>query len=547
MSSPAAAPVSPARSNATLGHSLLRRLERIGDYCNAIVVKEVRQSLKSRQFIGTFLLLLLVAWGGSIFYVSMEGDSLEYGSAGGGFFYGFFLVLCFASLVIVPYAAFRSIVEERAENTLELIQITALSPRQIVWGKSLSALVQVLVYFSAIAPFVAFTSLLPGFDFIHTTVALAMLLTTAFTFSSVALAIGAQTKQKISQAFGSLGVIVLALIGMSMFAQLTFAVGVFAPLAGASAWWMIAFVMFLELSTAFLCQQVAVAQLTFESDNRSSGIRLTVTAQWLISWLSLIGWAFFKSSGTFELFPLIFVTTLFISVAALYVISERDGLSRRVSRGLSRSRLLRTVWVPFLPGGSRGLLFGLGSLAALIGMAALAQSLFGSAVSTSARSDQLAAAAVVIGYSVIYMGAGAFLTRLLRRVMSNFSPGHLFAVLVLLNLVLMALEFLWHFLTSFRDNSFQAVDIVNPFVAIDAVSAGHSGSALALPETAIFAVLAVMINWRAMWRAVHEVVNNPVRAQIELEAARRKAAQAAALQTAVLPSATLQPDAATTS
>ena len=120
--------------NAAIG-----RLEAVGDHCNAIVVKEVRQALKSRQFVGTFVLLLMVAWGGSIFGVSMSGDSIEYGSSAQGFFILFFLILCVASLIIVPFAAFRSIVEERAENTLELVQITALSPRQIIWGKSLSA------------------------------------------------------------------------------------------------------------------------------------------------------------------------------------------------------------------------------------------------------------------------------------------------------------------------------------------------------------------------------------------------------------------------
>ena len=157
-------------------NSAIGRLEAVGDHCNAIVVKEVRQALKSRQFVGTFVLLLMVAWGGSIFGVSMSGDSIEYGSSAQGFFILFFLILCVASLIIVPFAAFRSIVEERAENTLELVQITALSPRQIIWGKSLSALVQVLVYFSAITPFIAFTSLLPGFDFVHTAFDLGALL-----------------------------------------------------------------------------------------------------------------------------------------------------------------------------------------------------------------------------------------------------------------------------------------------------------------------------------------------------------------------------------
>ena len=311
----------------------IRRLERFGDHCNAIVVKEVRQSLKSRQFVGTFVLLLLVAWGGSIFGITMTGDSIEYGSSAEGFFILFFLILCVASLVIVPFAAFRSIVEERAENTLELVQITAMSPRQIVWGKSLSALVQVLVYFSAITPFIAFTSLLPGFDFVRTMFNLGILLVVSFAFSSVGLAIGAQTKNRISQAFGSLGVIVLAFIGLFMFASFTFQANL--SLGEASTWWGIGIAVFFALSSSYLCQQVAIAQLTFESDNRSSGIRLTVTAQWLIGWLAILGYvALFKSSfADMNIYVMVTLTSIFLTIAGLFVIAEADGLSRRVGAG----------------------------------------------------------------------------------------------------------------------------------------------------------------------------------------------------------------------
>ena len=49
--------------------ALVAWLEGLGDRFNPIVVKEVRQALKSRQFVGTFLLLLLAAWAGSIFGV----------------------------------------------------------------------------------------------------------------------------------------------------------------------------------------------------------------------------------------------------------------------------------------------------------------------------------------------------------------------------------------------------------------------------------------------------------------------------------------------
>ncbi len=514
----------------------IRRLERFGDHCNAIVVKEVRQSLKSRQFVGTFVLLLLVAWGGSIFGITMTGDSIEYGSSAEGFFILFFLILCVASLVIVPFAAFRSIVEERAENTLELVQITAMSPRQIVWGKSLSALVQVLVYFSAITPFIAFTSLLPGFDFVRTMFNLGILLVVSFAFSSVGLAIGAQTKNRISQAFGSLGVIVLAFIGLFMFATFTFQANL--SLGEASTWWGIGIAVFFALSSSYLCQQVAIAQLTFESDNRSSGIRLTVTAQWLVGWLAILGYvALFKSSfADMNIYVMVTLTSIFLTIAGLFVIAEADGLSRRVARGLPRSRWMRAVWVPFLPGGTRGLIFGLGSIGLMTVLAILAMNLETKTVTTHLHSTsrEWSAAEVTIAYAVIYMGAGAFLTRLFRTVMTNFSPGHLIALLLLINLLLVLLEFLWHFLSNFRDNTFQPIDIVFPIVTINDIMEDHTNNSLPVIEGAIGAVLAIAINGRAMVRAFREVLRNPVRGEIELEVARRKEAQAAALTGMVL-------------
>ena len=200
-------------------------------------------------------------------------------------------------------------------------------------GQVAQRAVQVLVYFSAITPFIAFTSLLPGFDFVRTMFNLGILLVVSFAFSSVGLAIGAQTKNRISQAFGSLGVIVLAFIGLFIFASFTFQANL--SLGEASTWWGIAIAVFFALSGSYLCQQVAIAQLTFESDNRSSGIRLTVTAQWLIGWLAILGYvALFKSSfADMNIYVMVTLTSIFLTIAGLFVIAEADGLSRRVCAG----------------------------------------------------------------------------------------------------------------------------------------------------------------------------------------------------------------------
>jgi hypothetical protein len=121
-----------------------------------------------------------------------------------------------------------------------------------------------------------------------------------------------------------------------------------------------------------------------------------------------------------------------------------------------------------------------------------------------------------------------------RRVMPNFSPGHLIAALVLITLLFVVFDVLWHFLSHSYTDEFRAIDIVNPFITYSAISAHRSGSDIAGIEAAILAVLALAFNVRAMAHASREVLNNPVRAQFELETARRKQAQAAPLGSAAL-------------
>ena len=221
----------------SVSSAMVTRLERLGDRFNPIVVKEVRQALKSRQFVITFLLLLLAAWAGSIFGVSYLGESIDYGSSAVTFYAGFLFALCAATLVIVPFSTFRSIVEERTETTLELLQITALSPVQIVRGKTLSAMVQVLVYYCAIAPFIAFTALLPGFDIVHVTFSLVMLFITALCFSVIALAIGTQARNTTFQSLSSLFVIAMAFGGMMTFFGFMTAAGNSIRFDESDTWW----------------------------------------------------------------------------------------------------------------------------------------------------------------------------------------------------------------------------------------------------------------------------------------------------------------------
>jgi hypothetical protein len=489
--------------------ALVTGLERLGDRFNPIVVKEVRQALKSRQFVITFLLLLLAAWAGSILGVSALGESIDYGSSAVTFYAGFLFALCTASLVIVPFSTFRSIVEERTETTLELLQITALSPVQIVRGKILSAIVQVLVYYCAIAPFIAFTALLPGFDVVHVTFSLFMLFITALCFSMVALAIGAQARNTTFQALSSLVVIALAFGGMMTFFAFMTAAGRGIPFDESDTWWALALVVFLGISTGYVSEKAAVVQLTFDSDNRSTGIRLATGAQWALCWIGLLTFLIVRQPPPMNSDALTFILTLtatYITVAGLLFASAPDSLSRRVRRGLPRSRALRLLWAPFLPGGARGLLYALMSLSLLAFFVAV---LLPELTMTSILKDQQATqyAIALAAYSLIYLGAGTLFARLLQRLAQGVLSYQVLAILVLVNLLLVVAAEVGHFLS--RVPTPQLFDVVNPVATLRTIADANRGSADAVSCLVVAAGIAIAANVSALWCGVRDVVNDP--------------------------------------
>ena len=136
-------------------------LDRVGDRLNPILVKEARQAMKSRQFVVTFSLLLICGWLWTVLFIAAGYPAIYYAPVGPGVLRGYFLVLSVPLLIVVPYAAFRSLAGEWEDGTFELLSITALSARQIVTGKLASAVLQMMVYYSALAPCTACALRLP--------------------------------------------------------------------------------------------------------------------------------------------------------------------------------------------------------------------------------------------------------------------------------------------------------------------------------------------------------------------------------------------------
>jgi len=133
-------------------------LEAIADRANPILVKETRQALKSRQFVLTFLVVLIACWIASFAVVAIA-PNVYYGAEGGSMLIVYCAILAFPLMLIVPYTAYRSLAAEQEDNTYDLLSITTLTTGQIVTGKLGSAVVQMVVYLSAVSPCIAFAFL----------------------------------------------------------------------------------------------------------------------------------------------------------------------------------------------------------------------------------------------------------------------------------------------------------------------------------------------------------------------------------------------------
>jgi hypothetical protein len=413
----------------------------LGDRLNPILVKETRQSLKSRQFVITFTLLLAVSWGWSMFGLGLMGAQASYGVRGGQFlFNGYCAILGFALLIIVPFGALRSLANEQEDRTFEVLAITTLRPRQIVTGKLGSAVLQMLVYLSAVAPCLAFTYLLRGVDFLSIVMALGYLFLSSLGLSLLGLLVAAQTGERHRQAVHS----VLVVIGLLMFFGLSCSLLAGLEIASASFfgdpvfWTIVAAVLSFYASGCVLALLAAAARLTFASENRSSRLRAAMLVQHLlcVGWMS---WFWIRNPPAYE--PLVVFVSLvglqWFAIGALAV-GESPQLSPRARRGLPVSFLGRMFLTWFNPGPGTGYVFVLcGTLSGLLWTALVTHfdPRWAAAVPRpSGVSPATLAAYSVLGlsYMTIFLGVGLLLLRAVRR----FAPTSL-ALSVLLQTVLM--------------------------------------------------------------------------------------------------------------
>lgn len=337
----------------------------MADRCSPILLKECRQALKSRQFLWTFLLLLLATLFWSFFGISAQLSSPS-NASGVNLLVGYMVILTIPLFLIVPFASFRSLASEMDGETIQLMTITTMTPKQIINGKLVSSLLQLLLYLSALVPCIAFTYLLRGVDLGEVFWLLGFQIVSSIALCSLCVMAAGLTKFTAGRwiiALGLLLLLILCTLGWITFLGEELGAGRLLADTGVTHFFIFLFLVI--ASTGWVCYRAAAALISFPADDRSSKIRFAL----LIQHMLIIGgftWPFIQTGrySDFQAFPAFaaILSAHYWLLMGSLICGENPGMSERVRRELPQSILGQSFRGLLMPGPGRGYLFVLTQL-----------------------------------------------------------------------------------------------------------------------------------------------------------------------------------------
>jgi hypothetical protein len=357
-------------------------VDRLDDWINPIVVKEVRQAVKSRLVVSVlmvFLVLMLLVMGVAL---SFQQASNQFGDSARGMGRNVFmslqmLLLPTIMLVIPVYAAIR-MGAERSETNADLLFISTLSPGSIISGKFVAAMAFAMLIFSIFAPFMTFTYLLRGIDiptiaFILWIDVLAMVV--AILFALFLASIPGPMPLRVFAISG--GFVFIFICFCYWFGISTMLIQFPRELVTDSEllWTSVAITTILIALVSAMIYFYAVALISPPSSNRIRPIRVTLLVFWLVTGLTLFGWALSgvglpPSADAAEIPVGLWVSFNMMLLCVQFLLStcERDTWGPRLARTIPRFAPFRLVAFFFYTGAAGGVLLTLILMAATLAL-----------------------------------------------------------------------------------------------------------------------------------------------------------------------------------
>jgi hypothetical protein len=340
-------------------------IDRLDDWLNPIVVKELRQAVKSRVVTSILLIFLgiqvLII---SIFLAFREvnsgGDPMSW-RGGSELFMTLQAILLGTCMVVIPAHAALRMNGERSDSNVDLLFISTLRPTGIIAGKFFSALVLTMLVFACCAPFMTFTYLLRGIDIPSILFIIGVDLLAVLGATQLGLFLAAiPAARALKFCLFVLAAIMLVWTYAGVVAGTSELVRFGVPGDITNEFWVV--MGMIALSVLFGTGMLffwSVALISPPSANRAMPGRVFLVLMWLLLGAACLGLTCYNwgSGGSHGPLAVWMGWSVFLfCLQFLISINERDSWGPRVARTIPRSRILRSLAFLFYSGSAGGII-----------------------------------------------------------------------------------------------------------------------------------------------------------------------------------------------
>ncbi|HEU5123185.1 MAG TPA: hypothetical protein VFW05_03875 [Verrucomicrobiae bacterium] len=370
---------------------------------NPVVVKELRQSVRSWAVTGMLLLFLAVLFCTALTFLVRQSFEISVDQRlGSTIFQVFTGILTGASLLFIPLYIGIRLAAERQDANLDLLYISTLTPERIIRGKFFCGAYLIVLFFSACMPFMAFTNLLRGVDLPTVAFILVYLFVVVCAAVQVAIFLACLPISrlfKILIALISLIMLVPIIGGLIANFFMMMRSGVGSMMGGGRFWTSFGIAACMVLAAVVLLYFLSVALISPPSANRALPVRIYLTTVWMIGGLAA-GLAALNYPGSHSIKAWCVGTLIVLIFATVVVISNADQLSLRVRRKIPAGGWRRAIAFLFFNGAAGGLVW--------VGLITFAT--FGLAA-TALEAEFMIKVGAAIGYGFAYALTALFIQR----------------------------------------------------------------------------------------------------------------------------------------
>ncbi|MGF1485195.1 MAG: ABC transporter permease [Opitutales bacterium] len=248
-----------------------------GDWLSPILVKELRQALRSRVFITLFLVLQV-----ALVYFVMQNSTAESFAGSNTYTALFWTLVGLVLLIFVPVMSVNAVASEFGGSRLELLTLSRLSARGIVRGKWLASFGQALLLAITLFPYLIIRYYIGSVDLVRELQILALMLLACGMLTAGALVLST-IRGRILRTVAVVFVLVPSLLGLlggaidasQSSVSLTDDTGGFLPL--------LAICVFYAVTGILLLWEIAASQFAPAAENHETTKRLLCTAMVVVS------------------------------------------------------------------------------------------------------------------------------------------------------------------------------------------------------------------------------------------------------------------------